>query len=1048
MDHPVCVKPSKTDISAEEKEKVKVQNSNQLDLEEKKAPQFFEYDNDDLSDSETEKISVAPEESRIVEETPWRSIVITAMLGFCQAMQMTLYYSSTWPYLLVVDNKSTETFYGLVIAVYSIGQLVGAPLFGYWSTKARSVKGPLAACLILSMFGNFLYTVPELIPQNARFVVLAARFIMGLGSGNMSVLKSYVAMASTQQDRGRAFTFLTAGLSLGQTTGPVIQLLLSLIGRPGYEIFGTLRLDMYTAASYSAKSKRDKNVDQKKLPPFDMLAVFVCYCTVCAQRFTFVNLSALNSPMGMTIFGFTKIEVVRVLGITHTATTGVALTLYVCIMVFKLDRFMNLRRQIVCAFIGLLVFHMITFAWPFLPSGLNKYTQEEYDLAEANGTELTGCNTDRFDWCDRTPVINPYLYYIAWIIFVGFCQPNINVTLNTLFSKILGPRRIGTQQGILQMSGCTARLAGPILASQLYTAFGPQVPWLMTMTALGAVITTWFVFYGRMVPLNVMAPLNSVESRSRSNKEGLGGPPCFQNVNLPKKSCDENVDPISSDDDEISDSEGEKKSINSNGATVVDETPWRSIVITSMLGFCQAAQFTLYFSSTWPYLQVVDSESTETFYGAVIAAYSVGQFIASPLFGYWSSRSGSVRGPMTTCLALSIFGNFFYVTAELIPKNARFVVLAARFITGLGSGNVSVLKSYAAMASTQQDRGRAFAFLTAGLSLGQTTGPAIQLLLSLIGYPGYKLLFGMQLDMYTAAAYSAVGMNLLGLFLLIYFFVEKYAGIDKSVLENTSKGEKSGNNQLPPYDMIAVFVCYCTMFAHRFTFVNLEALNSPMGMTVFSFTRLEVVRILGLTHSATTFIALALYVCIVVFKLDRYMNLRRQIVCAFVGLVVFHLITFSWPFYPTGLDKYSQKEYNLAEANGTELTGCNTDRFNWCDKTPILNPYLYYITWVLFVGFCQPNVNLTLNTLFSKILGPRRIGTQQGILQMSGCASRLIGPILASQLYTMYGPQVPWIMDITVLAAVVAMWAVFYDRMVPLEIRKDDEKEENNLKTD
>ncbi|CAD5233830.1 unnamed protein product [Bursaphelenchus xylophilus] len=475
------------------------------------------------------------------------------------------------------------------------------------------------------------------------------------------------------------------------------------------------------------------------------------------------------------------------------------------------------------------------------------------------------------------------------------------------------------------------------------------------------------------------------------------------------------------------------QSVTSISDRLVDKTPWRSVIIAGGLGFCQAVQFTLYFSSTWPYLQVVDRDSTEEFYGAVIAIYSIGQLISSPLFGYWSTKSRGVKAPLVTCLILSMIGNFTYVLAEILPHNARYLVIFARLIVGIGSGNVSVLKSYVAMASTQQDRGRAFAFLTGGITLGQTTGPVLQLLFTMIGYPGIPMFGRMKFNMYTSAAYSAVAMNFLALFFLLGLFEEKYAGIDKSQLEKKTKEEKSmDQNRLPPFDMIAVFVCYCTIFAQRFTFVNLETLNAPMGQTIFGYTRLRVVQVLGVVHAASTAVALVLYIAFVVFKLDRYMNLRRQVIIAFFGLLIFHFVTYAWPFLPGRPETYSQQEYDLAQDNGTELTGCNSDRFDWCESVPRVDEYLFYITTVIFVGFCQPNINITLNTLFSKILGPRRIGTQQGILQMCGSAARLVGPILASQAYTKYGPQIPWIMSIAVVAFVIAAWLVFHNRMVPL----------------
>jgi MFS transporter, ceroid-lipofuscinosis neuronal protein 7 len=76
--------------------------------------------------------------------------------------------------------------------------------------------------------------------------------------------------------------------------------------------------------------------------------------------------------------------------------------------------------------------------------------------------EQVGCDRQRFSWCDSVRPLSPIYFYICFILFIGIAFPNINVTLNTLFSQIIGPRRQGTHQGFLQMSGGMARMAGPV----------------------------------------------------------------------------------------------------------------------------------------------------------------------------------------------------------------------------------------------------------------------------------------------------------------------------------------------------------------------------------------------------------------------------------------------------------------------------------------------------------------------------------------------------------------------------------------------------------
>lgn len=81
----------------------------------------------------------------------------------------------------------------------------------------------------------------------------------------------------------------------------------------------------------------------------------------------------------------------------------------------------------------------------------------------ANSADAVGCNVDVYAWCANLKAVNVFFYYTLEVLSVGIAFPNINVTMNTLFSKIIGPRLQATQQGVLQMSGGTARMLGPLI---------------------------------------------------------------------------------------------------------------------------------------------------------------------------------------------------------------------------------------------------------------------------------------------------------------------------------------------------------------------------------------------------------------------------------------------------------------------------------------------------------------------------------------------------------------------------------------------------------
>lgn len=72
---------------------------------------------------------------------------------------------------------------------------------------------------------------------------------------------------------------------------------------------------------------------------------------------------------------------------------------------------------------------------------------------------------------------------------------------------------------------------------------------------------------------------------------------------------------------------------------------------------------------------------------------------------------------------------------------------------------------------------RAIALVTGGIAVGSMCGPAIQLIFTPIGYPGFQITENLLLNVYTLPAVAACVMNLVGMCFLWLLFKEKYAGL-------------------------------------------------------------------------------------------------------------------------------------------------------------------------------------------------------------------------------------------------------------------------------
>ena len=76
-------------------------------------------------------------------------------------------------------------------------------------------------------------------------------------------------------------------------------------------------------------------------------------------------------------------------------------------------------------------------------------------------------------------------------------------------------------------------------------------------------------------------------------------------------------------------------------------------------------------------------------------------------------------------------------------------------------------------------------------------------------------------------------------------------------------------------------------------------------MTMFAWTRPQVVRNAALAHVCQSLLAFFTYAAYIKYNLGRILNSRKVTIIALGGLILFHLLSYSWPFLPGSLVKYN-----------------------------------------------------------------------------------------------------------------------------------------------
>ena len=103
----------------------------------------------------------------------------------------------------------------------------------------------------------------------------------------------------------------------------------------------------------------------------------------------------------------------------------------------------------------------------------------------------------------------------------------------------------------------------------------------------------------------------------------------------------------------------------------------------------------------------------------IIATYSMGQFIGTPIWGRLSDRIG--RKPV---LLISIFGQSICFVWLALSSNL-WMLAAARFFGGMISGNISTAMAYVADSTDEKKRAKWLGYIGASVSIGFMIGPAL-----------------------------------------------------------------------------------------------------------------------------------------------------------------------------------------------------------------------------------------------------------------------------------------------------------------------------------
>ncbi|XP_075471564.1 major facilitator superfamily domain-containing protein 8 [Ascaphus truei] len=478
---------------------------------------------------------------------------------------------------------------------------------------------------------------------------------------------------------------------------------------------------------------------------------------------------------------------------------------------------------------------------------------------------------------------------------------------------------------------------------------------------------------------------------------------------------------------------------------------WWSIRVMYLTMFLSSVGFSIVMTSIWPYLQKIDVSADTSFLGWVIASYSLGQMVASPMFGLWSNHRPR-REPLVVSITILVAASCLYAYVHVPASHNKYYMLIARALVGFGAGNVAVVRSYVAGATSLSERTGAMANISAFQALGFILGPAFQACFALIGENGVTFTaIYLQVNMYTAPALMGAALGIANIILIFAIFREhsvddvgrqvhsiNYEAQESDDAEKEGDGEGEGD-----IDQVAVVSTNILFFVILFVFAIFETIATPLTMDMYAWTRTQAVFYNGVILAAVGVESVIVFIAVKI--LSKRTGERVLLLGGLATILVGFFILLPWGNQFPKIQwediqnntihnsSYWVSSIKSSSNHTVEPTGCPAEQ-SWCFYTPVIH-LAQYLTSDIFIGLGYPVCNVMSYTLYSKILGPKPQGVYMGWLTAAGSAARTLAPVFVSQSYAHLGPRWTFSIICAIVSLAILHLIVVYKRLVAFAVR-------------
>ena len=141
----------------------------------------------------------------------------------------------------VLDCGGTYEQYGFALSIFSFASFLGKPILGAWvDASGNKFRVPYFVSISFAAFGGILYYLADSFkdtPSTAVAMIIAGRFLGGLGAANQALCYAYLASTVPPSKQTQTSTSLSMTRIIGMAVGPGFNVFLAKVAG-SIDIFG------------------------------------------------------------------------------------------------------------------------------------------------------------------------------------------------------------------------------------------------------------------------------------------------------------------------------------------------------------------------------------------------------------------------------------------------------------------------------------------------------------------------------------------------------------------------------------------------------------------------------------------------------------------------------------------------------------------------------------------------------------------------------------------------------------------------------------------